>query len=502
MTDSNRTSRRALASCVVVAALLLVSCGSDDGSPAASSSGFARTPIVLDYSPTLSDVPALMYLAAHPDVELLAVTLAGTGESDCEPGVRNTRSLLSIAGRADVPVACGTNDPMVGSRDWPAAWRSASNNVVGVVLPGVSDQPPVDAEELLVKTLRESRAPVTIVALAPLTNIGRILRADPTLVDHIESIVIMGGAFDVDGNVQVEPTAEWNLYIDPEAVRAVIESGVSVTFVGLDATNSVPGNRGLYTRLANTSSTSAGEAVRQLWAASLSTITSDGWYFWDELAVVAAVDPSVVSVVPRRVSVDDGGATVTTSDAVEVSVAIAADRAGFEKSFLEVFAGGSLPPIEPLTEAESGYVESLDLAFKEFNDDLEAGFGGLLEAVGADTTSVSALLGEIADSFGYVTGAFAGRIDAIDAPDTFAEDHERIVATVDEIQGAIPEFGTAVAQVEDSSDPDFFWEAMGAAAESSGLQDLIDQLATECESLQTRLLNHGVQFDGCVGFAS
>jgi hypothetical protein len=73
--------------------------------------------VVLDYSPTLSDAGALLYLASNPRVDLLAVTLPGTGEADCGPGTRTTRSLLKIASKPDwtlLPTTFG--DPSVNAR--------------------------------------------------------------------------------------------------------------------------------------------------------------------------------------------------------------------------------------------------------------------------------------------------------------------------------------------------------------------------------------------------
>ena len=184
-------------------------------------------PMIVDYSPTLSDVPALLFLATRPDVELLAVTLPGTGESDCEPGVRHTRSLLVIAGRPDVPVACGREGPMAGDRDWPLSFREASRSFPGVVLPHVTSADQGDAVELLSDTLDAAEHLVSIVALGPLTNLGRAFDARPELADRVASIVTMGGAFDVAGNVfdtgdgnSASADAEWNFHIDPASVRA------------------------------------------------------------------------------------------------------------------------------------------------------------------------------------------------------------------------------------------------------------------------------------------
>ena len=112
-----RTRRTPLVAAVLAATALLSGCsdgagtagqspttsaattapGSPETTAPASSAG-GRVPVVLDYSPTVSDVAALLYLAEHPDVDLLAVTLAGTGESHCGAGVANTVALLDLVG--------------------------------------------------------------------------------------------------------------------------------------------------------------------------------------------------------------------------------------------------------------------------------------------------------------------------------------------------------------------------------------------------------------------
>ena len=70
--------------------------------------------VIVDQSPTVSDIGALGFLAARSDVELLAVTMPGTGESDCAPGAVTTRAVLDAAGQIDVPIGCG-GAPLDGS---------------------------------------------------------------------------------------------------------------------------------------------------------------------------------------------------------------------------------------------------------------------------------------------------------------------------------------------------------------------------------------------------
>lgn len=145
VTHHSRPGRFEARAVLMVLAMVSLAAGcADDGEPAlvdpvseptmAPDAGLVVTdpvtegmPVVLDYSPTISDIGALLYLASHPDVDLLAVTLPERGESDCDLGVRHTLSLLAIADQHDVPVGCGVEPPLVGDRDWPDEFRQFSN---------------------------------------------------------------------------------------------------------------------------------------------------------------------------------------------------------------------------------------------------------------------------------------------------------------------------------------------------------------------------------------
>ena len=103
----------------------------------------------------------------------------------------------------------------------------------GPDLPPPSREPePIHAVELMARKLRER--PHTLIPVGPLTNIALLLAMHPELVERIEEIVVMGGAIGL-GNVT--PSAEFNIWADPEAAHRVFESGLNVTMVGLDVTH-------------------------------------------------------------------------------------------------------------------------------------------------------------------------------------------------------------------------------------------------------------------------
>ena len=479
---------------VVVAA---AGCGSGDTVTDGTSTGVGplggAVPMIVDYSPTLSDVPALMFLATHRDVDLLAVTLPGTGESDCEPGVRNTRALLAVAGHPDVPVACGPEAPMTGDRDWPLQFREAANHLQGVVLPSVGAVDPIGAVDLLADVLADADQPVTIVTLGPLTNLGYAFEREPALAAKVRSVVTMGGAFDVPGNVfdageiaGAAPDAEWNLYIDPASVRVVLESGAPVTFVPLDATNDVPGNMEIFARLSATTATDSGEAVRQLWAASLGTersIAAEWWYFWDELAAVIAVDPTVADISERSVAIEDSGVTVEADIGVSALVASAADPEQFQQVFLETFAGGELPVLQ-LTSDEAQYLDTVSAAIAELRTAVDDAFVEVQTQ--ADREPADELAGQlVGDVFGAMD-TIHKELSAVEAPDRLRSPHEALldatVAFLDTEDDYLEALNAATP-----SEPlgaDAFFEMFFGVMEAAGLASPFEAFETACGNLE------------------
>jgi pyrimidine-specific ribonucleoside hydrolase len=104
----------------------------------------------------------------------------------------------------------------------------------GPVLPEPTITPePIDAVELMAKTLQESAEPITLVPTGPLTNVGALLLLYPELKQKIARISLMGGGINY-GNWT--PAAEFNILVDPEAADIVFNSGVPITMAGLDVT--------------------------------------------------------------------------------------------------------------------------------------------------------------------------------------------------------------------------------------------------------------------------
>ncbi|MEQ8717941.1 MAG: nucleoside hydrolase [Acidimicrobiales bacterium] len=491
---------------VVVAGLLATGCGSGGPSDAnaAGDDGADRVPLIVDYSPTLSDVPALMYLATHPGSDLVAVTLAGTGESECGPGVRNTVALLRITGHADVPVACGPEEPLIGSHHWPAEFVEASRTVPGVVLPGIAGEVPVgDAVATLVSALEAAEDPVVIVALGPLTNLGILVAERPDLLAAIDRIVIMGGAIDVAGNVPDSPTVEWNFYIDPEADQRVLGSGVKIVVIPLDATVDVPGSRAIQARLDRASALEpGGEAVRQLHDAAIDVISSEGWFFWDELAAVAATDPEVVTLRSMALLVDADGATVNDPAGPTVLVATAADPALFADRFADVLSGGTAPTVSPLDDAERAYLSRLDELGATLSAATDAAFTMLFSFEGSQTvvslgdTPVVAVE-DVFDAF----ADFAAGLATIDPPQLFRTQHENIRQSLGTFAALREGLVDGVRELLDSAramTADEFLTGLEQLVAARTVDDPLASVAAACAEVELEAELRGVQVTtGC-----
>ncbi len=192
-------------------------------------------PVVFDVDTGVDDALALLLAARSPELEVLAVTCVAGNASLAAVG-GNTRAVLDVAGLMGVPVALGAARPLLNEPS-VASYVHGTNGVADLDLAAYGEVSsgrgidPRHAIELLREVLLEASTPVTIVALAPLTNLALLLRLYPEVGARIARIAVMGGGYGV-GNATA--TAEFNIWHDPEAAEIVFSSGVPVLLYGLD----------------------------------------------------------------------------------------------------------------------------------------------------------------------------------------------------------------------------------------------------------------------------
>lgn len=191
--------------------------------------------IIIDCDPGVDDAVALAYAAAHQEsFEILAVTTVG-GNLPMEKVTKNALDILDFYGLTDIPVAQGMAEPLIEENMYATEYHG--ENGLGDFTPPASERKP-EAENAVVYLHRIlSELPegekITLVELAPMTNLALLFKMFPETKDKIEEIIFMGGAA-CGGNVT--PAAEFNIYTDPEAAKIVCKTGIPLVMCGLDVT--------------------------------------------------------------------------------------------------------------------------------------------------------------------------------------------------------------------------------------------------------------------------
>lgn len=192
--------------------------------------------IIIDTDPGQDDAVAILLALASPeDVEVLGITCVA-GNVPLDLTTRNARIVCELAGKTDVKIFAGCDRPL-GRALVTAEHVHGKTGLDGPDLP----EPTMPlaqghAVDFIIQTLRDN-APgsVTLCPLGPLTNIATALTKAPDIGDRIAKIVLMGGGYFEGGNIT--PTAEFNIYVDPQAAEIVFKSGAPIVVMPLDVTH-------------------------------------------------------------------------------------------------------------------------------------------------------------------------------------------------------------------------------------------------------------------------
>ena len=218
--------------------------------------------IIIDTDPGQDDAVAILLALASPEeIEVLGIT-AVAGNVPLELTAKNALIVCELAGKTDVPVYAGCDRPL--GRDLVTAEHvHGKTGLDGPDLPDptmtLTDGHAVD---FIIDTVHaEEPGTLTLCPLGPLTNIATALQRAPEIAGRVQQIVLMGGAYFEVGNIT--PTAEFNIYVDPEAADIVFKSGIDIVVMPLDVTH-----KALVTKKRNDAfralGTPAGVAVAQM----------------------------------------------------------------------------------------------------------------------------------------------------------------------------------------------------------------------------------------------
>lgn len=293
-----------------------------------------KIPVIIDCDPGHDDMVALVLACGSGRLDVRAVTTVA-GNNTIQNTTRNALNVLHYIGADEVPVAMGFQDGIVRSHKeamgrLAVAWaermtaeQKAAMQAVqttGAAVHGVTGldgfefppenpkQPePVRAVEMMARVLRQSEEKVTLISTGPLTNLGLLIKAFPDLVPKIERISMMGGTSEF---VLSRPGMEFNTFVDPEATKIVMESGIPITMFGYDVTYRVMCGVDTLERieaLPNRTGGMLAALVRYFMAKHNSSMNrlslKDVVPIHDACAVAGVIDPSLVTD-SRRMHVD------------------------------------------------------------------------------------------------------------------------------------------------------------------------------------------------------
>ena len=262
-----------------------------------------RIPIIFDTDfvmPPHDDSMALMLALQSPEIEILGVTTVAGNES-VETATADVLRMLEIANQADIPVYKGADMPLVHEKSDYAVrkyGRWYSNEPPTVPPGGFATKTVEDASAVsfIVDTVMSRPQQVTIVAIGPLTNIAQAIRAEPAFADNVKRLVIMGGAvaFLPDGAGNITPNAEFNFWVDPEAARATLRSGIPIELSPLNVSRKSALTKDWYEKMVAID-TPLAKLLRDTLGRRFDVEPDKSWFMYDQIAMASLIDPSLVT---------------------------------------------------------------------------------------------------------------------------------------------------------------------------------------------------------------
>ena len=249
--------------------------------------------VILDVDPGIDDAMALCMALFDPKLEVVAVTATG-GNVPPQLATRNVQAIIEQLDPPRLPRLGAACEPDYGL---PVDGRHLHgiDGLGGVNLPVAELRTRHPADKIICDEVRAAPEEITIVALGPLTNIATAFQRDPELPSLVGEVVMMGGTVQSAGNIS--PTAEFNMYCDPEAARYVFRSHCTKTLIPLDVTNQIVLTFDLFNQLPD-ETTKVGSFLRRIlppaFRAYRQEFGLEGIHVHDSVCLMAVDSPRVV----------------------------------------------------------------------------------------------------------------------------------------------------------------------------------------------------------------
>ena len=205
---------------------------------------------IIDADTGSDDAVAILMALRDPRVDVLGVTVV-SGNVPLKQGIINTLSTAELCD-VDVKVFAGADKPL--TREYLEIYTLdefqkhvqtlSSDSVTAQCVHGVDGMGDIgvepqnknyeeqDAVDYLIESFNKNPNEITLVTLGPLTNVAKAIQKEPSISTKIKHCYVMGGTSDGSGNVSA--SAEYNIWVDPEAAQIVFNSGLAITMVGWD----------------------------------------------------------------------------------------------------------------------------------------------------------------------------------------------------------------------------------------------------------------------------
>jgi inosine-uridine nucleoside N-ribohydrolase len=269
---------------------------------------------LIDTDPGIDDALALLLAWGSPELDVEAITTVA-GNVRIETATRNLDRLLALRRPPRRPrVGVGAADPL--ARPLVTAEHYHGVDGLGDLIdwsaedsdgPTPSGEPRPRAADLIVDLATRRGAALTLIALGPLTNLALALEVDAAHVASIGRVVVMGGAVDVPGNVT--STAEFNIHVDPDAAARVLDAGLSLDLVPLDATRQARLTRAELEAALRCTPGPLADRIAAFTAHAFRADDTRGMALHDPLAVGVAIDPGLVEWERARIAIERDGQT-------------------------------------------------------------------------------------------------------------------------------------------------------------------------------------------------
>ncbi|EOA38276.1 hypothetical protein CARUB_v10009769mg [Capsella rubella] len=270
-----------------------------------------RKKIIIDTDPGIDDAMAIFVALNSPEVDVIGLTTI-FGNVYTTLATRNALHLLEVAGRTDIPVAEGTHQTFLKEKKVRIAdFVHGKDGLGNQNFPPPKGKPiEKSGPEFLVEQAKLHPGQITVVALGPLTNIALAVQLDPEFSKNVGQIVLLGGAFAVNGNVN--PASEANIFGDPEAADIVFTCGADIIAVGINVTHQVVMSADDKDKLASSNGKLAQYLCKILdvyYDYHLTAYEIKGVYLHDPATILAAFLPSLFTYTEGVARVQTSGIT-------------------------------------------------------------------------------------------------------------------------------------------------------------------------------------------------